>query len=123
MRRPEQSLQKQLVRFLDIAYPQLLYWHTPNGGARSSVEGAIFKAMGVKAGVPDLAVILPNGLAAFVELKAGKGSLTESQKAFRDRVQKLGCPWAEVRSLEEAMDLLDRWLTPFGWRARVTVAA
>lgn len=31
--------------------------HIPNGGARSPIEGAIFKRMGVKAGMPDL--VLP----------------------------------------------------------------
>lgn len=123
MRRPEQLLQQQIVRFIDAAYPTLLYWHTPNGGARNPVEAGIFKTLGVKAGVPDLTFILPLGKAAFIELKAGKGRLTDSQQAFRDRAQQLDCLWAEVRSLNEAADVLERWLLPYGLVSKARVAA
>lgn len=123
MKRPEQILQQQIARFLDTAYPALLWFHCPNGGARTKVEAAILKTMGVKAGVPDIIMVLPDGRAAFVELKAGRGTLTEAQMAFKARSQALGCAWAEVRSLDEMIGLAERWLLPFGWVSRVQVAA
>lgn len=57
------------------------FFHVPNGGSRNIREAVKFKAMGVKAGVPD--ILLPvarqgfNGLA--IELKSGKNKPTEHQ--------------------------------------------
>jgi hypothetical protein len=123
MYRPEQALQIQVARFIDAAYPALLWLHVPNGGARSKVEGAIFKAMGVKAGATDLFIILPDARTGFIELKAGKGKLTPQQEAFRDRVTALGCFWAECRSVDDVEAVLSRWLQPFGWRSKARLAA
>jgi len=60
------------------------------GGRRSAREGARLKQEGVRAGVWDLFLAQPKfetsirmaGL--FIEMKAGKGKLTEAQKKFRD---------------------------------------
>jgi hypothetical protein len=38
------------------AMPGAFYFHCPNGGKRSKAEGGIFKALGVRAGMPDLIV-------------------------------------------------------------------
>lgn len=123
MKRPEQELQIRAVKFIRAAYPDLLFFHVPNGGVRSKVEGAIFKAMGTMAGAPDLMFVLPTGVAAFLELKAGKGKLTATQEAFRDRCQSAGAFWAEARSLEEIEEQLHRWLQPLGWVPKARIAA
>lgn len=123
-KRPEQALQKLVVQHIELAYPGLLFFHVPNSsGNRGAHLGGILKSMGVKAGVPDLVVILPHGVAAFIELKAGKGRLTDNQAIFRERAEALGCPWTEARSLPEVAGILDAWLLPFGWHSRVRVAA
>lgn len=42
-------------------YPCLRWlFHVPNGGSRSKIEGARFKAMGVRAGVSDLLLLYPS---------------------------------------------------------------
>lgn len=124
MRRPEQALQQLVASYIDAAYPQLVWWHTPNSsGNRGQRLGGILRAMGVKSGVPDLTLVLPDGRCAFVELKAKRGRLTETQEAFRKRATACDAFWAEARSLEEVADLLERWLLPFGWRPRAQVAA
>lgn len=124
MNRPEQALQQTVAGYLDRAVPALLWFHVPNSsGNRGARLGGILKSMGVKAGVPDLVLILPNGLAAFIELKASKGALTEAQRAFRDRCSALGCFWAEARSLSDVEAVLERWLVPFGWALKARVAA
>ena len=56
-------------------YPELEWlFHIPNGGSRHKIEAGKLKAMGVKPGVPDLALLVPkgpyNGL--FIELKNEK---------------------------------------------------
>lgn len=124
MRRPEQALQQTVARFLSATFPNLLWFHVPNSsGNRGAQLGAIMKSMGVKAGVPDLVLILPNGIAGFIELKAKRGKLTEAQAAFRDRALAMGCLWSEARSVEDVQTILYAWFTPFGWTLRATVAA
>ena len=123
MNRPEQALQIAACDFIEKAAPGLLFFHPANGGARSKVEGAIFKAMGVRKGVPDLVILLPNAGAGFIELKAGKGVLSPAQKQWRDDLRARGYAWAEARSLEEVEDILGRWLLPYGWTLKATVKA
>lgn len=121
MKRPEQDLQIAVASFIERAAPGLLFFHPANGGARSKVEGAVLKAMGVKAGVPDFVILLPNAGVAFIELKAGKGVLSPPQKQWRDDLRARGYLWAEARSIEEVEDLLTTWLLPWGWTLRATV--
>jgi len=124
MRRPEQALQQSVAGYLAATLPQMLWFHVPNSsGNRGARLGGILKSMGVKAGVPDLVLILPHGVAGFIELKAGEGKLTPAQEAFRDRALALGCFYAEARSLEEVQGILFAWFEPFGWRLRAQVAA
>ena len=58
-------------------FPELdLLYHVPNGGSRNQLEAANLKRQGVKAGVPDLVLPVPqqqfHGL--YVEMKWGKYS-------------------------------------------------
>lgn len=124
MNRPEQFFHIAVADYLRLALPpEIIWYHVPNGGARSRTEGGILKAMGVLAGVPDITVILPHGVAAFIELKSGKGKLTEAQTAFRDRVRGFGCPYAEARTLEDVAGFLGGLIEPFGHRLKVRLAA
>lgn len=66
-------------------YPQLKWlFHVPNGGARDKREGAKFKAMGVKRGVPDLHLIWEVGIykGLIIELKNDKGVLSVEQSEW-----------------------------------------
>lgn len=65
-------------------FPELkLLFHVPNGGKRNAAEAARFKAMGVKAGVPDLCLPVARGGYAglYIEMKYGKNKTTEKQEA------------------------------------------
>ena len=73
--------------------------------------------MGMLAGVPDLAFILPGGRTAFIELKTAHNKVTgvqkqylrPEQKAFRARATELGALYAVCRSLEEVQGTLKAW--------------
>lgn len=119
MFRPEQILQQQVVAFLKVAHPTLLFFHTPNGGGRSKVEASILKSMGVRAGVADLCFILPGARVGFIELKATNGTASTSQKTFRADCELQGVPYAECRSLAEVEGTLAAW----GLKSRARVAA
>lgn len=47
-----------------------------------------------------------------IELKAGRGKLSEPQKAFRDDMLAIGHDWAECRSLDEVYTTLKAWGFP-----------
>lgn len=51
----EQVIQRAVCQHLrQRSANGVVWWHTPNGGRRSPIEAAIFKGLGVCAGVSDL---------------------------------------------------------------------
>ncbi len=115
MRHLEDALQKSCVRWFEhqwAAYTEL-FFHVPNGGKRNPVEAAKFKAMGVKPGVADLLLLVPNRFYPYmgIELKSEKGRASDHQKKFRDAVERVGGKYVLVRSLDEFMDEVNRYLS------------
>ncbi|PKR55426.1 VRR-NUC domain-containing protein [Thalassospira marina] len=107
---PEEIIHRSVVQYLNCVLPAgVIFFHPANGGVRSKAEGGIFKALGVKAGTPDLVFILPGGRTAFAEIKGPNGSLSKTQKMFRDDALALGCAWVEVRSIDDMKDALTEW--------------
>lgn len=100
--RPEEVLQRAVAAFLDMALPDDAAWfHVPNQrGTRKRWENALLKALGVKAGVPDCCIVY-RGRAAFIELKASGGGLSETQKAMQRRLTLAGAVVMTCHSLEE----------------------
>lgn len=115
MKRPEQELQKAVYKYICYAAPKVLCFHVPNGGKRSKVEASIFKAMGVVPGVADLLLFYKRAdfclfpEMAAIELKAGKGYLTEHQEAFKDKWLDLGGKWSCCRSIDDVEEALKLW--------------
>lgn len=116
MRRPEEALQRQVAAYLD-AVPDLLWWATANQrGTRARFEMGVLKAMGVKPGVPDISILLPGGKIGFLELKAGRGKLSEHQAAFISRAMDGGARVGVCYSLDDVLVHLSAWLGPYGYR-------
>lgn len=114
---PEQELQKTVAGFLDVSLPANTVWyHIPNGGKRTRAEAGLFKAMGVKAGVPDIH-ILHEGRSIYIELKVGAGKETAEQIMMRHRLVSAGAVCTVCRSLEEVADFLGATV---GLKAKVT---
>lgn len=106
---PEDILQIQVIRFLKVAAPDCIYFHPANGGSRHPGEARKFRDMGVRPGVADLCFVLPDGRAAFIELKAGKGRQQPSQALFQTDCERLGAPYAICRSIEDVQAVLEGW--------------
>lgn len=119
MNRPEESLHRSIAHFLRIAAPGLLWMHIPNGGGRSKAEGGILKALGVRAGAPDLLFVLPGGRAAFIELKAVGGRQSADQCVFEIHALNAGALYLVCSSLAEVEGALRAW----GVRLRAREAA
>ncbi|RAU21092.1 hypothetical protein CU669_15165 [Paramagnetospirillum kuznetsovii] len=111
---PEDRLHRAVASYLSLALhdDECLWWHCPNGEYRSPKTAAKLKAFGVRPGVPDICLILPGGTAGFIELKAEKGVLSPTQKAFSLRSNSIGAKWAVCRSLEEVAITLNNWGVP-----------
>lgn len=108
-RNPEQQIHKAVVQHLRTrAVPGLVWWHTPNGGGRSKVEGAIFKSMGVRAGVSDFIFVHANRIYA-LELKAEGGRASEAQLKFLSDIDAAGAHTAMPEGLDPALATLEAW--------------
>jgi hypothetical protein len=105
----EHDIQRAVCIWLDANLrPGVVYWHTPNGGGRSVVEGVRFKQAGVKAGIPDI-LLLWGGLYG-LELKKPGGSLSPAQIAMHPRLLAAGMvACATVDSLEGAREAVRTW--------------
>lgn len=120
MNRPEEALQRQVAAFLDVALPEdAVWWHTPNQrGTRARFENEILKALGVKGGFPDVAILF-RGRLYCIELKAPGRKPTDAQDALRARLQRAGAiyPDEPAYRLEEVEGYLDAWFIPLKARA------
>ena len=106
----ESDIQKAVVKWLDLEAATLLWFAVPNEGKHHVAYRKHQRAMGVTPGVADLVFIGGGGKAHFIEMKAAKGSLSASQRIFRDCCKQIGAPWALCRSLEEVQGTLRGWL-------------
>lgn len=115
MNRAEQQTQIALLQWAELVQVgshTLAEWlhHSPNGGARSKAEGGIFKAMGVKAGWPDL--VLPIATSKYChgywELKASPLEKPSEKQVERHAMLRAGKAYVRVchRWDEAALDML-----------------
>ena|ERR1043166_6649039 len=112
----EFEIQRALCIWLDgypgrpaALIPGAVYFHVPNGGGRSAVEGARFKQSGVKAGIPDL-LFLHQGRLFGLELKTATGTTSDAQRAMHARLLAAGAAGIAVaNSLDAAKAQLVSW--------------
>lgn len=75
----EEAVHRQIAALLTwAASPGVVWWHTPNGEARSKAGAGRLKAMGTRAGMPDL-MLLRGGLLYALEIKAAAGRVSPAQ--------------------------------------------
>ena len=108
-----QEAQEQIafMRWLKLQYPSIekVTFHIPNERKCSVYQGQLLKKMGVKSGVSDIFIAVPNehyhGL--FIEMKSTNGKPTPNQIQFINSMNKngyLGCfcfGWTEARHVTQ----------------------
>jgi hypothetical protein len=89
--------------------PGLWWCHVPNGGYRGAIEAAIFKSLGVIAGVPDLLLIF-KGKTYGLELKATKsGRLSPAQIRTHELMREAGAIVTTATGIDDALQQLELW--------------
>ncbi len=110
----EQKALMQWAKWQEGRYPELkMLMHIPNEGKRSKRYGAELKRMGLKAGFPDLGLLVPNKKYAglFIELKADKTkSMTKEQKEWLEKLNSYGYKAVRCNGSEEAIQIIKRYL-------------
>lgn len=110
--RSEATEQMAVIQWCEInkfIHPELqLIFHVPNGGKRNASEGAKFKKLGVKAGVPDLFLpIAKDGYhGLFIEMKYGKGTTSKEQKTWLKELDNQGYLCRVCNGAEEAVQVI-----------------
>ncbi len=108
----ESDCQKMLFNWASY-FPNLKWMFAiPNGGSRNFIEAVHLKQQGVKSGVSDIFLPLPNkkyhGL--FIELKVGKNKPTKNQIEFIDYANSVGYLAVVAYSTEEAIKIIDDYI-------------
>lgn len=94
--RPEHNLQCSIVQWASLhkgRYPELeSLYAIKNEGLRSLRLGKDFVESGMKRGMPDLCLPVPRGGygALFIELKSGKGKVSEYQRVVLNTLMRCG---------------------------------
>lgn len=88
------------------AVPGLIFFHPANGEFRNIATAKRLKAMGVRPGVADWVLVLPNGVAAFLELKTATGRPSSAQAEFCASCMRINTPYRIAYSFEQAKAIL-----------------
>jgi len=109
----EDDEQLMLARWLNAA--EVLWFHVPNGGKRNKREAGKLRAMGVRAGVPDVMILTPppnldpNPPGVAIELKRSNKALSKvshEQKKMIAKMREEGWIVEVAYGAEEAKDIL-----------------
>jgi hypothetical protein len=123
----EDDLAVESAAYLDHVLPDdAVWWHTPNQGrgdgrTAADARGAAImagklKAMGLKAGIPDVVIVWRGGVYT-TDAKSRTGSLNDAQKAMAGRLARAGAHVQPTyRTLEELESHLIGWGIPLRFR-------
>ena len=107
-RQPEYEIQCAVVKHLHARAPKSVYWCSiPNEGKRPPRIGKRLKDMGLRAGAPDLLVIV-RGTAYGVELKAGKGKPSPAQLDTQVGWMMAGGAYQLCTGIDETLQYLEQ---------------
>ena len=110
--RDEQARVTAFLGALRKQAPAIAAFAVPNAGRASDWERLKRYREGARAGVPDLVVAWPGGV-AFMEWKDGKKPATDQQRDWLNRLHRMGHHCGLFRRPESAIAFLRRAGAPF----------
>lgn len=99
-----------------ISKEGVVFWSVDIAAYSGSVPG-IRTSRGIIAGIPDI-IVLFEGRAHFIEVKAEDGLLSEAQRAVGSAILLSRCCYGIATDAMEAIRLLDNWDIPRAHRLR-----
>lgn len=109
MKHCESLIQRELILWLKQTYPEVEYIFRKNEGMKSQQTATLDKKMGLRAGVPDLQLLLNKNDKTYIlelEIKIIKGILSTNQKKWHaefvetsNRIAKVGYGFIECKQL------------------------
>ena len=112
----EEQLHKAVARFLHLALPLNVFWTTIPAGGGGKARGGKLKAMGYRAGTPDIMFVV-EGRAHFIELKTATGRMSDAQQDVHPEIARAKGVVALCRSLAEVEGTLIGWGIPLRTKA------
>lgn len=111
----ETKVQISSVYWFDAQYPRLsqLLFHIANGGKRNAREAMTFKRMGVRRGIADLFLSIPNDKfhGMYIEMKCLAGKQSVEQQKFERSVAALGYKYVVCDTLEKFISAVQQYLS------------
>ena len=111
----ESDLQISCVKWFKMQYKRYIIFAVPNGGTRDKKEMIWMLREGILPGVADLVILGDRGKILFVEMKTPKGTQSQHQKDFEEKVTQLGFQYIVCRSLESYMKAVREWVEKIRW--------
>jgi len=114
MLKPEAELQESVFDWLAY-YNRAAYesmYAIPNGGSRNKLEAANLKRQGVKAGVPDICLAMPNKVyhGLYIELKWDYNKPSDKQSEWLERLTRNGYKTAVCYTIDEVIKAITDYL-------------
>lgn len=107
----EDKLQKAVMDYIKLQYPNEFIIHVPNEGKRTPFERYKFKYLGAKAGMPDILCFSNRGgfSGLAIELKVGYNKPTESQLECLETLEDNNWLSTWCNSFEKAKNIIDNY--------------
>ena len=107
----ENQIQRSIAKYLDMVLPSVLpsdsFWTAINPiPSKSIIAAANSKAMGMKAGVPDI-LILHEGKTIWIEVKKEGGYLSKVQKSLHMDIDAAKGSVYTARSIDDVIEILE----------------
>lgn len=114
----EWGIQKAIVSWYNQQYPDghqfhgLLTCHQNGSVNYGKIKGCVMKAMGVRAGIPDLVLYMPRGgyHALFVEVKTKDGKVSKVQKDYHARLIDQGYAVQSGQGTDHGIIVIKRYI-------------
>ena len=104
----EAGIQKAIVTYIRSVVKNCLVMAIPNGSQRTANGRPANAVAGMLPGAPDLVVALPEGKVLWLEVKAPKGRIQDSQVLVHEKLGEIGHAIHVVRSIDEVKEIMNQ---------------
>ena len=104
----EAGIQRAIVTYIRAVVKDCLVMAIPNGSQRTANGRPANAVAGMLPGAPDLVIALPDGKVLWLEVKAPKGRVQDSQVLVHEKLGEIGHAIHVVRSIDEVKEIMDQ---------------